>query len=116
MSSLHTIVCGPFPLFFQIFISFATLKDAEAVLGTHGMLIDDHFVADDAGHGSGRPQRPIARLEQHVLRTVLGRREVECLMVTMLFARKVDEALCETKQLFVLSRFTEMAVTSLKES
>jgi len=27
---------------------FASLKDAEAMLGTHGMMIDDHFVTDEA--------------------------------------------------------------------
>jgi hypothetical protein len=32
---------------------FATLKDAEAVLGTQSMVIDDHFVTDEA---AGSPQ------------------------------------------------------------
>ena len=111
---------------------FATLKDAEAVLGTHGMLIDDHFVADDAAYFKdllsdwndlysemysagekltacrsllGAAQKLEAK--GYVIRYGVHTTEDDYQMVTVLFARMADDALCAVKQLFVPRCCTE---------
>ena len=122
---------------------FATLKDAESVLGTHGMLIDDHFVTDDAAteaadfkdllsdwndvyselYSAGEKLTACRSLlgaaqkleaKGYVIRYGVHTTEDDYQMVTMLFARKADDALCQIKQLFVPNRFTEAAIESLR--
>lgn len=122
---------------------FATLKDAEAVLGTHGMLIDDHFVKDDAAteaadfkdllsdwndvysemYSAGEKLTACRSLlsaaqkleaKGYVIRYGVHTTEDDYQMVTMLFARRADDAICEVKQLFVPNRFTEIAIESLR--
>jgi len=123
---------------------FATLKDAEAALGTHGMVIDDHFVIDEAA-GEAASFKDLLRdwndayplmcsqeeklnacrsllsaakkLETrgYVIHYGVYETDDNYRLVTMLFARKADDALCEVKQLFVPSHFTEMAWASLRE-
>ena len=122
---------------------FATLKDAEAVLGTHGMLIDDHFVTDEAAtdaaefkdllsdwndlysqmYSAGEKLAACRSLlsaaqkletKGYVIRYGVHTTADDYVMVTMLFARKADEAICEVKQLFVPNYFTEMAIESLR--
>jgi transcriptional regulator with XRE-family HTH domain len=117
---------------------FATLKDAETVLGMHGMVIDDHFVTDEAA-GDAASFKDLLRdwndvysvmysqeeklnacrsllsaakkLEArgYVIRYGIYETDDNYRLVTMLFARKADDALCEVKQLFVPKRFTESA-------
>ena len=123
---------------------FATLKDAEAVLGTHGMVIDDHFVTDEAAGesasfkdllrdwndvysvmGSAEEKLNACRsllsaakaLEArgYVIRYGVYKTADDYRLVSMLFARKADDALCEVKQFFVPNQFTEMAWASLRE-
>jgi transcriptional regulator with XRE-family HTH domain len=121
---------------------FATLKDAESVLGTHGMVIDDHFVTDDAAaeaasfkdllrdwndvysvmHSHEEKLNACRSLlsaaktleaRGYIVRYGVYKTDDDYRLVTMLFARKADDALCEVKQLFVPNRFTEMAWASL---
>jgi hypothetical protein len=122
---------------------FATLKDAEAVLGTHGMVIDDHFVTDEAAeeaatfrdllsdwndvyselHSQGEKLTACRSLLSaakkleacgYVIRYGVSTTRDNYRLVSMLFARKADDALCEVKQLFVPNRFTEMAWASVR--
>jgi len=123
---------------------FATLKDAAAVLGTHGMVIDDRFVTDEAA-GEAASFKDLLRdwndvysvmdsqeeklsacrsllsaakkLEApgYVIRYGVYKTDDDYRLVTMLFARKADDSLCEVKHLFVPNRFTETAWTSLRE-
>lgn len=117
---------------------FATLKDAEAVLGTHGMVIDDHFVADDAATEVAefkdllQDWNDIYSLllsnteKLYTCRSLLsGARRLEAKgyvirygvyttqdnyrLVSVLFVRKADDAICEVKQMLVPARFTEVA-------
>ncbi len=116
---------------------FATLKDAEAVLGTDGMVIDDHFVTDEAAVeladlkdqlrdwndlysmllsqqeklNACRSLLAVAKkLEArgYVIRYGVYKTDDGLRLVTMLLARKTDDALCQVKQLMVPNRFTEM--------
>jgi transcriptional regulator with XRE-family HTH domain len=115
---------------------FVTLKDAEAVLGTDGMVIDDHFVTDEAAGeladfkdelrdwnnlysvllsqheklNACRSLLGVARkLEErgYVIRYGVYKTDDGLRLVTMLLARKADDALCQVKQLMVPNRFTE---------
>jgi len=123
-------------------LRFVTLKDAEAVLGTHGMVIDDHFVTDEAAGESASFKDLLCgwndvysmmdsqeeklnacrsllsaakKLEArgYVIRYGVYNTDDNYRLATMLFARKADDALCAVKQLFVPNRFTEMAWASL---
>jgi transcriptional regulator with XRE-family HTH domain len=116
---------------------FATLKDCEAVLGTHGMIIGDQFVTDDAAAASASFKELLRdwndvygdmcshEEELNACRSLLsGAKQLEACgyvirygvyttqdsyrMVSMLFARKTDDELCAVKQMFVPSRFTEL--------
>jgi hypothetical protein len=107
-------------------------------------VIDDHFVADDAA-GEAASFKDLLRdwndaysvmysqeeklnarrsllsaakkLEArgYVIRYGAYESDDSYRLATMLFARKADDALCEVRQLFVPSRFTEMAWASLRE-
>jgi transcriptional regulator with XRE-family HTH domain len=119
---------------------FAALKDAEAVLGTHGMIVDDHFVTDDAAdevasfkdllqgwndvyaelftHGEKLEAcRSLVEGAQqveargYVIRYGVYMTEDKYRFVSVLIARRTDDALCEVKQMFVPNRFSEMSIT-----
>lgn len=123
---------------------FATLKDAEAVLGTQGMVVDDHFVTDDAATEAAEFKDLLQdwndiyssllsstekldacrsllsgaqRLEAkgYVIRYGVYTTQDNYRLVSVLFARKADDALCEVKQMLVPARFTEMASASLHQ-
>ena len=114
---------------------FTTLKDAEAVLGTHGMVIDDHFVTDEAAAElasfkdelkdwndiypvmDSHDEKLTAcrsllseakRLEGrgYVIHYGVYKSEEGYRMVSMLFARKTDDALCAVTQFFVPKSFS----------
>jgi transcriptional regulator with XRE-family HTH domain len=116
---------------------FATLKDAEAVLGTHGSVIDDHNVTDEAAEELAEFKDQLhdwndvylvldsqqekwnacrsllqsaKKLEArgYVIRYGVYTTDDGLRIVTMLLARKVDSMLCQVKQLLVPMRFTEM--------
>lgn len=122
---------------------FATLKDAEAVLGTHGMVVDDHFVTDDAATEAAEFKDLLQdwsdiysallsntekldacrsllsgaqRLEAkgYVIRYGVYTTQDNYRLVSVLFTRKADDALCEVMQMLVPARFTEMASASFQ--
>ncbi len=122
---------------------FASPKDAEAVLGTHGMLIDNRFVKDDAATEAAEfkdllqdwndayPSLDSNSQRLDACRSLLrGARRLEARgymirygayttedgyrLVSVLFARKADDALCEVKQMLVPARFKEIALASLR--
>jgi hypothetical protein len=122
---------------------FATLKDAEAVLGTHGMVIDDHFVTDDAAaeaasfkdmlqewndvysmllsHGEKLDAcRSLLNAAQelekkgYVIRYAVHTTADNFQLVNVLVARKVDDALCEVKQMVVADHFTSVMAEAFK--
>jgi transcriptional regulator with XRE-family HTH domain len=117
---------------------FATLKDAEAVLGTHGMLMQDQAVSDDAAEEVAtfrdmlrewndayscldsnieklRASRSVLdaakKLEArgYVIRYGVYNTTDDFRLVGVSIARKADDDLCAVKQLVVPNRFTEMA-------
>jgi transcriptional regulator with XRE-family HTH domain len=117
---------------------FATLKDAEAVLGTHGMLMQDRDVSDDAAEDVAnfrdllrewndayscldsnveklRASRSVLdaakKLEArgYVIRYGVYNTTDDFQLVGISIARKADDDLCAVKQLVVPNRFTEMA-------
>ncbi len=121
---------------------FACLKDAEAVLGTDGMIIDDHFITEEAADDSAR-FKDLLRDYNDVYGVMRSHEEkldaCRALLIaaksldlrgysitygtytsqddyrlsSMVFARKADENGCAIKQMIVPSRFTELAWSSL---
>jgi transcriptional regulator with XRE-family HTH domain len=121
---------------------FATLKDAEAVLGTHGMVLDDHFVTDEAAQEAAsfkdllrdwndvwsvmvsaeeilnacRSLLNAAKALEtrgYVIRYGVYRTADDYRLVTMLFARKADDVLCKVKQFCVRNQLTQLRADSV---
>jgi transcriptional regulator with XRE-family HTH domain len=121
---------------------FATLKDVEAVLGTQGMVVDDHFVTDDAAaevasfkdllqewndvyselFSNGEKLDACRSLldgaqrveaRGYIIRYGVHTTQDNYRLVNVLIARRADDALCEVKQMFVPNRFTKIAMESL---
>jgi transcriptional regulator with XRE-family HTH domain len=122
---------------------FATLKDAEAVLGTHGMVLQDQAISDDAAEELAefrdllrdwndlysslcsnteklQASRSVLdgakKLEArgYVIRYGVYNTADDFRLVAISIVRKADDALCAVKQLVVPNRFTEMARASIR--
>ena len=122
---------------------FATLKDAEAVLGTHGMVLQDQAISDNAAEELAefrdllrdwndlysslcsnveklRASRSVLdaakQLEArgYVIRYGVYKTTDDFQLVAISIVRKADDDICAVKQLVVPNRFTEMAWASIR--